>query len=77
MNFQAETQSRPGGMAGEPASRTLFALMLVIAGIGAAVAPFVADVVTAGVGVMLAFAVWTTLRQGPRPGATTNLLGAV
>jgi len=77
MIFQVEGQSRPGRVAGEPASRVLFAVMLVIAGIGAAVAPFVADLLTASVGVMLALAVWTTLRRQPDAGATTKLLGAV
>ena len=71
-----ERQSGLGGP-GEPASRVLFALMLVIAGIGAAVAPFVADLLTAGVGVVLALAAWTTLRQGTGRAATTKILGAV
>jgi hypothetical protein len=77
MIVRIEHQSGLRSLSSEPASRALFALMLVVAGIGAAVAPFVADLLTAGVGVVLALAVWTALREGAGPATTTKILGAV
>ena len=80
MNLRNERQSRKIALPDEPASRILLALLVVTAGIGAAVAPFVADLLTAGAGIMiawLAFAAWTGVRQGHGPAATTKLLEAV
>ncbi|HEX3665725.1 MAG TPA: hypothetical protein VHU23_10885 [Rhizomicrobium sp.] len=55
--------------------------MLLMAGIGAAVAPFLADLITAAAGApvfyCLALVVWTMVRQGSGQGGTTNLLKAV
>ena len=60
-----------------PTGKIIFAAMLVAAGIGAAVAPFLADLLSAGAGVMVAIAVWTAVRQGAGPSVTTKFVEAV
>ena len=64
--------------AGNPfAGRVFLVLALVFAGIGAALVPLLAELLSAGAGVLtlyLAFAAWMAKRQ--REGGTTNFLKA-
>ncbi|HEX4350026.1 MAG TPA: hypothetical protein VH251_06555 [Verrucomicrobiae bacterium] len=71
----ANADSAPKG-----SGRVLLAATLVMAGAGAAAAPLLADLLSAGAGVLivsLAFAAWTSARQGGGRVGTTNMLEAV
>jgi hypothetical protein len=60
--------------------RVLLASILVMAGIGAAATPLLADLMSAVAGALiisLVFAAWTAMRPGPRRIETKNLLKAV
>ena len=64
-----------------PMEKFLLVSIVVMAGIGATIAPVLADLLTAAAGAPLlygvAFALWTSARQGPGQSATTNLLKAI
>ncbi len=66
--------------AGTLPGRVVLASILVVTGIGAAVAPLLADLLSATAGVLtlsLILAAWTSVRQAPARAGTTNLLGVV
>jgi hypothetical protein len=62
------------------AGKVLLVVMLVMAGIGAAVAPVLADLFTAAAAAPVCYflvaAMWTAARQGQAGAGSTNLLGA-
>lgn len=85
MNLRMPTEIRDwmfanAGAAPQRGGKGLFAAMLILAGIGAAAAPLVADLLSAVAGVLivsLLLAAWTTARQSRGPVGTTHLLKAV
>ena len=71
--------SAAAGMPHQAAGKVLLVSMLVLAGIGAAAAPLLADLLSAAAGlviVYLAFAAWTATGQTSGRTGTTNSLGA-
>jgi hypothetical protein len=80
MNLRMERQSRMRAISDDATGRILLALILVMAGIGAAATPLLADLMSAVAGALiisLVFAAWTTLRPGRHRVGTKNLLKAV
>jgi hypothetical protein len=80
MNIRADIRemTAAAGSAHRRAGEVFLVALLVLAGIGAAVAPFLADLLTAGAGLMiawLALTAWATMRQGQGSGATTTFAG--
>lgn len=63
-----------------PTGNVILVVLLVMAGIGALIVPFLADLLTAAAGGALfygvALALWTTVQRGSGHVVTTNLLKA-
>ncbi|HEX4157770.1 MAG TPA: hypothetical protein VHY79_04785 [Rhizomicrobium sp.] len=79
MNLPMERQSQVLTVPGDATGRVLLASVLVMAGIGAAATPLLADLMSAVAGALiisLVFAAWATTRSSPHPVETKNLLKA-
>jgi hypothetical protein len=84
VNLRILTENRDRKFAGteaahQGAGRVLLAAILVMAGVGAAAAPLLADLLSAAAGVLivsLVFAAWTSARKSTGRVRSTNLLEA-